>query len=159
MRRETLQTILSHRVALIMDDSFISEFSRCATDEDPEVRRLVATIAGSRWVWETPEQNPEAIELMLKLSQDQVRDVRYNAVYYGLSTVRNKSDAVIRRLLELAMEDREPNLFNRVEWGLREERERVATILNEYIHGTDESRTRAARELYPKFTGSVESTE
>jgi hypothetical protein len=90
----------------------------CAEDRDPAVRRKVAGIAGGRWIWRTGEQNPEAIKLMLKLSGDEDRDTRYKAVYFGLSTVRKKTETVVRRLLELALTDHENNLYGRVVWGL-----------------------------------------
>jgi HEAT repeat protein len=136
-----------------MDDSFVAAFAKCAEDKNPQVRKQATIIAGARWVWEAQEQNPEAIKLMLKMSKDEVRDVRYNAVYYGLSTVRNKSDDVIRRLLEMAFEDREWNLFHRIEWGLRDDRERVATLLTEYINGENAAHTKAAREVFKQLTG------
>jgi hypothetical protein len=93
----------------------------------------VARTFGNHWIWNAPEQKPEAIELMLQLSRDEVRDVRYNTVYFGLSTVRDKSEAVIRRLLEIAMEDREWNMFQRIQWGLRGSRDTAAKILEGYI--------------------------
>jgi serine/threonine protein kinase/protein involved in polysaccharide export with SLBB domain len=152
-RLKALQTILAQRIALIMDDSFVAAFAKCAEDKDRQVRVQTTIIAGANWVWEAQEQNPEAIQLMLKLSKDDVRDVRYNAVYYGLSTVRNKSDDVIRRLLEMAFEDREWNLFNRIEWGLRDDRDRVATMLTEYINEENEAHSNAAREVFKQLTG------
>ncbi|MEZ6033159.1 MAG: protein kinase [Planctomycetaceae bacterium] len=152
-RLKALQTILAQRIALIMDDSFVAAFAKCAEDKDRQVRVQTTIIAGANWVWEAQEQNPEAIQLMLKLSKDDVRDVRYNAVYYGLSTVRNKSDDVIRRLLEMAFEDREWNLFNRIEWGLRDDRERVATMLTEYINEENAAYSSAAREVFKQLTG------
>lgn len=152
-RLKALNTILQDRIALIMDDSFVAAFKNCAEDKDPQVRVQTTIIAGAKWVWEAQEQNAEAIQLMLKLSKDEHRDVRYNAVYYGLSTVRMKSDDVIRRLLELAFEDREWNLFHRIEWGLRDDRERVATMLTDYISGEDETKSEAAREVFEQLTG------
>lgn len=154
-RLKALQTILGQRIALIMDDSFVAAFAKCAEDNDPQVRVQTTIIAGAKWVWEAQEkQHPEAIQLMLRLSTDEHRDVRYNAVYYGLSTVRSKSDDVIRRLLEMAFEDREQNLFRRIEWGLRDDRERVAPILNGYIDGSDKIKAKAAREIFKQLTGS-----
>lgn len=153
-RLNLLQTILGKRIALIMDDSFVEAFAKCAEDESPKVRVQTTIIAGARWVWEvTEKQHPEAIQLMLKLSQDDHHEVRYNAVYYGLSTVRQKSDEVIRRLLEMAFADREPNLFHRIEWALRNHRERVTELLDEYIDGENAAHAEAARELFEQFTG------
>lgn len=152
-RFQALQTILEKRIALIMDDSFLAAFAKCAEDTNPRVRVQTTIIAGHRWIWEAPQdQHPEAMRLMLKLSKDDDRDVRFNAVYYGLSTVREKSDEIIERLLEMAFADREPNLFHRIEWGLRNDRERVAKMLNEYIAGKDKDDARAAREVFKQLT-------
>lgn len=65
----------------------------------------------------------------------------------------SKSDDVIRRLLEMGFEDREWNLFNRIEWGLREDRECVATLLTEYINGENAAQAKAAREVFRQLTG------
>jgi len=55
----------------------------------------------------------------MDLAIDEVRDIRTNAVYYGLSTVRDKSEAVIEQLINMALADHENNLYGRIVWGLR----------------------------------------
>ncbi len=104
---------------MFLDDSLLSAFLAASTDPDPRVRNAVAWIAGHRWIWTAPRQDPNAIALMLKLSADSNREVRYNAVYYGLSVVRDKSEPIIRRLVEMALADHENNLHGRIVWGLR----------------------------------------
>jgi hypothetical protein len=79
--------------------------------------------------------------------------VRYNAVYFGLSTVRNKDENVVRRLLEMAFDDREWNLYQRIAWGLRRDRARVVEVLRGYLDGDDPAQARAAREVYKDMTG------
>ena len=69
-----------------------------------EMRRN-GRMAGYRWVWNAEEQHPKVIELMLALSRDEDRETRNQALYFGLSTVRNKSEKVIRRLVEKAIEE------------------------------------------------------
>ena len=118
-RREILTTIQRERLAALLDDSFIPAFQACGADPDRKVRNEVARTAGGRWVWGAQEQDPDAIALMLELASDKVRDVRYNAVYYGLSVVRDKTEPVIRRLVELALSDHENNLYGRIVWGLK----------------------------------------
>src|SRR5262249_22320448 len=86
-RSDVLSLIARGRIDLIMDDSFVAAFNACAADDDPQVRRRVAVIAGERWIWSAPAQNHEAIDLELRLANDADREVRYNAVYHGLSTV------------------------------------------------------------------------
>ncbi len=104
---------------MFLDDSLLPVLLAASTDPDRRVRNEVVRTVGGRWVWSAPQQDPNAIELMLKLSTDSDRDVRYNAVYYGLSVVRDKSETVVRRLVEMALADHENNLYGRIVWGLR----------------------------------------
>jgi len=152
-RKETLTLIARERIMLIMDDSFLEAFAACAMDEDRSVRNSVARGVGGRWIWSAESQNADAIELMLQLSEDKDREVRYNAVYFGLSTVREKEERVVKRLLEMAFSDREPNLYGRIGWGLRGSRETAAQLLDEYIAGPDPTAAKAAREVYRDMTG------
>ena len=92
---------------------------RLAKDDEAEVRRVAATQLGSHFVWHSGRQEPQAIETLLALSRDPHRSVRYQAVYFGLSVVREKSAAVVDRLIEIALEDRERNMRGRITWGLR----------------------------------------
>jgi len=135
-RREVLALIQGNGIGSLLDDSFLDAMNACAEDEDPAIRSRVARIAGNRWVW-SGEENERAIQLMLKLSRDEDRDTRYGAVYHGLSTVRNKSEAVVRRLVELALADHENNLYGRIVWGLsgpmRADKELLERILAEQL--------------------------
>ena len=126
-RRETLDLILGERIALIMDESFIPAFAAAATDAEPKVRELVAKIAGDRWIWSATDQPPEAIELMMQLSRDPNRHVRYDANYYGLSTIRHRTDEEVERMIEMALYDGldNPDFRGRVTWGLERNRELV----------------------------------
>jgi len=122
VRRETLSTIRqSSKWVEILDDSFVPVLQSVAADPDPQVRREVAGLAGYRWLWVPPAvpQDPNVIALMLQLSADSDREVRYNAVYYGLSVVRGKSEPVVRRLIRLAATDADNDLFGRTVWGLK----------------------------------------
>ncbi|TXT39065.1 MAG: hypothetical protein FD138_185, partial [Planctomycetota bacterium] len=151
-RRKTLDMIIAERIALIMDDSFVAAFAKCAADQDASIRESVAIVAGGRWVWESEQQHPDAIKLMVLLSTDTDREVRYNAVYYGLSTIKNKSDEVVRRLLEMAFADQEPNLRRRITWGLRGSEKQVVKLLDEYIKGPNQKQSEAAREFLKQWS-------
>ncbi len=118
-RREVMETILRHRLGPLLDDSFLPAMKAAADDSDRKVRNEIARTTGGRWIWGAKEQHPEAIALMLKLARDEDREVRYNAVYYGLSVVRNKTEPVVRRLVELALADEENNFYGRITWGLK----------------------------------------
>ena len=105
----------------ILNDSFLPVLQTVSVDPDRRVRNEVASLAGYRWLWVTPAQpqDPSVIELMLQLSADSDRQVRYNAVYYGLSAVRDKSEPVVRRLIQLATTDPDTDLFGRIAWSLK----------------------------------------
>ncbi len=118
-RREVLRTIRGNGLASILDDSFLPAMKTAATDRSPEVRRDIASMVGGRWIWAQQEQHPAAVALVLELASDTDRDTRYNAVYFGLSTLRDKTEPVIRRLVELALADHENNLYGRIVWGLK----------------------------------------
>jgi hypothetical protein len=152
-RRDALMPVTGEQIALIMDDSFLPAFASCAEDADPQVRKYVAMLVGQYWIWSAQSQNPKAIDLMMQLSKDSSREVRYNAVYFGLSTVRNKDEKIVRRLLEMAFDDREWNLYRRIVWGLQRDRAKAVEVLRGYLHGDDPARTRAAREVYKDMTG------
>ena len=156
-RLELFRQIQSEGITLILDDSFLTAFSACAQDKDPKVRAQVARTVGGHWVWSAKEQSAEAIDLMLQLSRDPVRNVRTEAVYFGLSTVRDKSERVVARLLELAYEDREWNLFGRITWGLQRDRAMAKRLLEQAMDQLDThpETAVAAYQIYTDVMGSA----
>jgi len=118
-RREVLRAILMSDRATVPDASLLPAMRVAATDGDIQTRAEVASTVGTRWVWDAKDQDANAIEPMLKLSSDSERQVRYNAVYYGLSNVRNAGEPVVRRLIEMTMTDHERDFYGRVVWGLK----------------------------------------
>jgi len=157
-RYEVLSTIQRNRLAEILEDSFVPALRAAGGYSDPKVRNEVARIAGHRWVWSARQQDPNVIELMLKLSSDSNREVRYNAVYYGLSVVRDKSESVIQRLVSLALADQEQNFYRRIVWGLkgpmRADRQLVERVLTRELEdaGTDAKRA-AVHRLFKDVLG------
>lgn len=144
-------------VLQIMDETQIKSFAQCAEDPSPAVRRLVARMVGQRWIWSIPEPDPDAVALAMALSRDPDRDVRYDAVYFGLSTLPRKSERIVRRLLEIAFEDREPNLYGRIAWGMRTQRDFARAVLDTYVTGEDKKLAAAAREVYADMGGGAAS--
>ncbi len=151
-RHQLLQKIIAEQIFWAMDDSFLPAFAKSAEDPNPKVRNSATIVAGGYWIWWRTEQHPDAVKLMLRMSKDADRDVRYNAVYYGLSTVREKDDAVIERLIELACDDRQSDL-SRIQWGLSGDRERTKSILLKLLGGSDLHRAEQVRERYKELTG------
>jgi len=85
-----------------MDDSFLEGWVRCVNHPDVAVRRETARIVGSFWIWHAKEQSPKAIDIIYELSNDTDVDVVGNAVYNGLSTIRDKNDKIVNQLLNIA---------------------------------------------------------
>ena len=142
----------------LMDDTFIEAWAACGKDRDRKVRSEVARLAGGRWVWGSGKQLPEAIDLMLDLSQDEDRSVRYNAVYFGLSVVREKSDEVVERLIEMAAAapKYDGNLHGRIAWGLKREKGKADAAIEAFLaaEAADGSTgEKHLRRLYREITG------
>ena len=159
-RREVLEKIQKNGIALIMDDSFIPAFATCARDVDARVRNDVTVVAGYNWVWGAKKQNPSAIELMLQLSYDPDPHVRYNSVYYGLSTIQNKSDAILRRLLEMLFKDGDnSDIAGRISWGLtfgrRSMPEPVPAIVAGYLNDPNPRVANLAAQWYQSHLEST----
>ncbi|MHC5543045.1 hypothetical protein ACYOEI_32895, partial [Singulisphaera rosea] len=119
---------------------------------DARVREGVARFVGQRWIWGAQPQKPEAIELELRLSKDEDREVRNTTVYYGLSTVVDKTDDVVRRLMAMVVSDPFVD-WSRIAWGLSQDRDAAAKVLDEYLAGDDLSAAKAARKHYREITG------
>ena len=150
-RLAALKLTQRHGLSALMDDSFLKAMSACAQDPDHRVRREVARIAGGRWIWGNKEQPLEAIRLMLQLSGDEDRDIRYQAVYFGLSTVREKTEDVLRRLTEIALSDHESNMYGRIVWGLRTSVRTDSKLLEQVLEqhlGKSESDSRRMAAIY-----------
>lgn len=138
-RKETLQLIQRERIELIMDESFIPAFAAAAQDEDSAVRKMIAVTAGSRWIWNATNQPATAVELMLRLSRDPARDVRYDSMYYGLSTIRRRPGEVVERMLEMTLQDGvDDNDFrHRITWGLESDRATLQRVLQTWLGQED----------------------
>ncbi len=101
------------------DGQMITLMIELARDSDSKVRKQVAILVGSCWIWGPKEQPAKAIEIVLQLSKDKDREVRNAAVYYGLSVVANKSDEVTKRLVDMAVEVGGQADLGRITWGLQ----------------------------------------
>ena len=145
-RHETLELIQRDAIASIMDESFIPAFAAAAADPDYKIRDSIATITGSRWIWNASDQAPEAIELMMRLSRDDNRNVRYNANYYGLSVIRHRTDAEVERMIEMAMRDGmdNPDFLHRITWGLERDRNLVLQVLEKWMNAYKSGLIKAA---------------
>jgi hypothetical protein len=107
-------------------------------------------LLGQYFVQGKENPNPEAVELLIKLSKDDSSDVRYNAVYHGLTQIENKSDEILNLLIDIAATDREQSLYDRIAESLEKDRARVASILDQKLQDGDNI---AIYEIYEDLTG------
>jgi len=128
-------------------------------DCDSKVRKAAAVFIGRCWIWGAEPQKPEAIGIMMRLSKDKDGDVRNSAVYYGLSVVDNKSDEVIKRLIEMAVDTSGQEDLGRIMWGLGRgaDKEKIRTYLRPYIGLKNEEGELARKVYFEIFKGELES--
>lgn len=106
-RRELLGTIQNNFLWLIMDDSWIDAFQAAASDPDVRVRRDAAAQLCTRWFWERKPGDPVnqgAFDLLIKMSNDTDRDVRYNVSRMGLGRLP-ESEVAQARMRAMQAED------------------------------------------------------
>ncbi|MHC1764312.1 MAG: hypothetical protein AB9869_08395 [Verrucomicrobiia bacterium] len=151
-RSDVIGKIFRDRITLIMDDSFIPAFAACARDESSDIRQNVAKLVGEDWIWHATEQSSAAIALLMEMTRDPDRQVRYDAVYHGLSTVRGKSDELIRRLVEMYLKDPVSDIRSRIDWGLRlgpePDRAKAKAVVAEYLDEPDPKIAAVAEEWF-----------
>ncbi len=154
-RLETLYLISSEWIGLILDEPSLGAFAACAGDADERVRQEVARVVGQfQHNWSSRWKSPAAVDLLLRLTRDESAEVRYMAVYHGLTQLPQvKQEEVARRLLELAISDRHPGLNDRIAWGLQNDRALAAKVLNEFLRDGDPARAKKVRTIYKEMTG------
>ena len=133
-----------------VDESFLPGFTVCSEDSALPLRSVTARLLGRYFIQGKESPNPEAVGLLIKLSTDDSSDVRYNAVYHGLTQIDDKSDAMLNLLIDIAMTDRELSLYDRIAESLREDHEKVAVILDQKLADGNDI---AVYEIYEDLTG------
>ncbi len=91
-------------------------------------KTLILRWIGNKYIWGQQPQPPRALELMYYASYDS--DNHY-AVYFGLSVASPKSEKVLRRLAEIALEGKS---IGRIVWGVKRSSQKkdFLRILEEY---------------------------
>lgn len=107
-RLEALDLARRKRLFYLMDESFADAFRACSGDKDPQVRRDISRILGILTrLFEDRPWGSGAVDILLDLTKDPDPRVRYDAMYLGLTPLPpTREDAVVRRLVELALVDR-----------------------------------------------------
>jgi hypothetical protein len=150
LKLHSLAMISQGNVPGEVDESFLPGFKVCSEDSALPVRSVTAQLLGQYFVQGKENPNPEAVELLIKLSKDDSSDVRYNAVYHGLTQIENKSDEILNLLIDIAATDREQSLYDRIAESLEKDRARVASILDKKLQDGDNI---AIYEIYEDLTG------
>ncbi len=150
LKLHSLAMITQGNVKGAIDESYLPGLKVCAEDPALPLRSVTAQILGTHYVQGKDQPNPEAVALLMELAKDESSYVRYNAVYYGLSQLKSKSDDVIALLIDIATTDREQGLFDRIAESLKPDTDRVVKILNTKLA---EGNDIATYEIFESLTG------
>ena len=151
MKLHSLAMITQGKVKGGVDESFMPGFKVCAEDKATPVRSVAARIMGQNLVAGLDQPNEEAVALLMKLAKDESADVRFNAVYHGLAQLNHKSDEVVVLLLDVAADNREHSLYDRIAESLEGSRDRAIQILDQKLKEEDSI---ATFEIYEDMTGN-----
>ncbi len=133
-----------------VDESFLPGFKVCTEDSATPVRSLTARLLGQHFVEGKETPNPEAVTLLITLAEDESSDVRYSAVYHGLTQIQNKSPEIVELLIDVAVSNREQRLYERIIQSLEGDREQVVRILDKKLKDGDDI---AIYEIYEDLAG------
>lgn len=150
LKLHSLAMITQGKVEGGVDESFLPGFKVCADDTATPVRSVTARLLGQNFVQGKDTPNPEALELLVKLAKDESSDVSYNAVYHGLTEIKNKSPEIVSLLIEVASENREHGLYDRVAKSLEGNRDQVISVLDKKLA---DGNNIAIYEIYEDLTG------
>lgn len=152
MKLHSLAMITQGKVKNGVDESFLPGFIICANDPTTPVRSVTARLIGQHLVAGKTNPNPEAVALLITLAKDDSADVRYSAVYHGLTQVEDKSDEIIELLIQIAASYREQGLYTRIVESLKNNREQATHVLDmQLAHDGGVS----FYEIYEDFTGKL----
>jgi hypothetical protein len=146
-RREVLTKLGREKIMLILPDDFLPAMVAAAQDKEERVRRTVATMTGERWMWHTNNYNPEAVQLLIRLSEDPEREVRSSAIYFGLCRMRPMSTEVMHHLLQLAVRGAEKQSVDMIVWGLQSQKAEAISHLKLMIPQASASEKQTLEDL------------
>jgi len=133
-----------------IDSSYLPGFAVCAADPALPIRSVTARLLGQHYVEGKETPDPEAVALLIKLARDTAEDVQYNAVYFGLARMKNKSDEILNLMIDVAAANREQGLYDRITQSLNDDRDRLIAILDRRL---EEGNDIAMYEIYEDLTG------
>ena len=149
-RAAMLDRIVHERLYRDMNDSYLADLAAAAADADPKVRRKVTHAVSYGWISGAGlhRMSDPAVDLVLELSADADADVRYDAVYYGLSGYRGEREDVLRRMVAMATSPTEARSHDRLDWALERFEGPLKELLTGDLSGDEPARARDAYELW-----------
>ena len=149
-RAAMLDRIVHERLYKDMNDSYLRELAAAATDPDPKVRESVTHAVSYGWITGAGlhRLSDPAVDLLLELSHDPDAEVRYDAVYYGLSGYRGEREDVLRRMVTMATDPAQARSHGRLEWALERFGGALQALLTADLEGGDPARALDAYELW-----------
>ncbi|MDZ8117923.1 HEAT repeat domain-containing protein [Pontiella agarivorans] len=133
MKMHALSTITQHRIKGAVDETYLPGFKACAEDTSPAVRSLAAKMLGEYYIQNQPAPNPEALQTLEKLASDPSADVRYNALFSGLTEVVQKSDNLVKQLVDAAAVNREEGLYAKIIESLSKNKDTASAYIEEQL--------------------------
>ena len=133
-----------------IDESYLPGFIICSKDTAPPIRGITAKLLGEYFVKDQEDPNPEALNLLMELARDESSDVRFNAVYYGISQIKIKTDETLAFLVGFAVNNREHGMIDRIAESLSDDQDKVVEILDQKLAESDNV---AIFEIYEDLTG------
>lgn len=150
LKMHSLMMLKQQNVPGEIDKSYLPGLTVTATHDDPLLRSLSAQILGQYFIQDIEAPDEKTRELVQQLSRDGSSDVRFNAIYYGLTQVLHKTPELAEQLIDIAAKERNPALQDRIIVSLANYRTQVKDILNEKLKGDDAI---VYYEIYEEFTG------
>ena len=142
-RIEALRVTMTEELFRIMDDTFVDVFRKCAGDPDVEVRRQLATAVGTAMrSGFARSSSSEVIDILLRLSEDDDSQVRFNVVWQGLVPIpQDRTEDVVRRLVSIAIAGHrsgtDADLIRRIAWGLKRAEPETNRVFEEILQSPD----------------------
>ncbi len=150
LKMHSLAMLTQSNIPDPVDGSYLPGFTVCAEDISSPIRSIAAKLLGQYFIQGKESPNPEALALLIKLAKDESPDVRFNAVYHGLSQIKNKSKETIAFLIEFAAANRQPEIIERIAESMKNNQKEACEILDKKLAEGDNV---AIFEIYEDLTG------
>ncbi|MEE9368049.1 MAG: HEAT repeat domain-containing protein [Pontiella sp.] len=150
LKMHSLAMISQGSVKDSVDETYLPGLTICAKDKESLLRSTSARILGQHFLEGKDTPHPEAIDLLMKLAKDESSDVRFSAIYYGLTEITYKSPELAEQLLDIASKERSEDLYEKIVISLSTYKPQVTELLDEKLAEGDNI---AIYEIYEDFTG------